>query len=181
MNIDLSCIYMTDCYCDGRCAAAFYFEPAAGRVAPCTSTPDWRNPDRSSLQNSPRTRRSSAQGARSHRISALKCWGCESHAMRHPPRAPACSSPISIADICALGGVRNGDRLASVENPDFMNLWFFLNSWILPNFKMSSEFFYFEFQYFNFHWRIKITLLNSHKNTQQWLTSHTQISIIWFY
>jgi len=28
--------------------------------------------------------------------------------------------------------------------------------------------FYFEIQYFNFDWKITITLLHSHRNTQQW-------------
>ena len=28
--------------------------------------------------------------------------------------------------------------------------------------------FYFEIQYFNFYWKTTITLLHSHRNTQQW-------------
>jgi len=45
--------------------------------------------------------------------------------------------------------------------------------WIL---KMLSEF-YFEIQYFNFEWKITITLLHSRINTQQWQVK-TQISVI---
>ena len=47
-------------------------------------------------------------------------------------------------------------------------LWVFFKFTNFTEFKKMPTDFYFKIQYFNFDWKIIITLLHGHRNTQQW-------------